>query len=139
MLPVFIPICMYQYIRQVDKDRYAEELLYEYAQSDDLKGFFDSSMKHKNRKNWKIQYDLYLIDKAVNSNDCNGQNSPTGFNCGTCLRMGMCDLMGLLDDEWRHQRQIAKTGEKQNINMRDISVHTINLKCILCTVSCTHI
>ncbi|KJP89944.1 hypothetical protein AK88_00400 [Plasmodium fragile] len=67
MLPVFIPLCMYQYIRQVDKERYAEELLFESAPSSDVKSFYDSTMKSSGTKNWKIQYDLYLIDKAVNS------------------------------------------------------------------------
>ncbi|SBT80191.1 conserved Plasmodium protein, unknown function [Plasmodium malariae] len=103
MLPVFIPISIYQYIRQVrtekknvetllqlemlissnimnertgvgaeasvciDKDRYAEELFYEYAKNENLKSFYDSSMKNRYTKNWKIQYDLYLIDKSVNS------------------------------------------------------------------------
>ncbi|GAW82335.1 hypothetical protein, conserved [Plasmodium gonderi] len=67
MFPIFIPICIYQYIRQVDRERYAEELLYEYTKSDNVKNFYDSSMKCKGTKNWKIQYDLYLIDKAVNS------------------------------------------------------------------------
>ncbi|CAG9473505.1 conserved Plasmodium protein, unknown function [Plasmodium vivax] len=67
MLPVFIPLCMYQYIRQVDKERYAEELLFESAPASDVKSFYDSTMKSSGTKNWKIQYDLYLIDKAVNS------------------------------------------------------------------------
>ncbi|CRH01171.1 conserved Plasmodium protein, unknown function [Plasmodium relictum] len=66
MLPIFIPISIYQFIRQIDKDRYSEELLYEYSKSDNLKSFYDSSMKN-NDKNWRIQYDLYLIDKEVNS------------------------------------------------------------------------
>ncbi|ETB62932.1 hypothetical protein YYC_00555 [Plasmodium yoelii 17X] len=67
MLPIFIPLSIYQYIRQVDRDRYAEEIFYEHSKSDNLKSFYDSSTKYKNIKNWRIQYDLYLIDKAVNS------------------------------------------------------------------------
>ncbi|VWU51551.1 conserved protein, unknown function [Hepatocystis sp. ex Piliocolobus tephrosceles] len=67
MLPVFIPLGLYQYIRQIDKERYAEELLYEYAKTDDLKSFYDSSMYSKNTKNWKIQHDLYLIEKSASS------------------------------------------------------------------------
>ncbi|CAD2099117.1 hypothetical protein YYG_02975 [Plasmodium vinckei petteri] len=67
MLPVFIPLSIYQYIRQVDRDRYAEEIFYEYSKSENLKSFYDSSTKYKNIKNWRIQHDLYLIDQAVNS------------------------------------------------------------------------
>lgn len=70
MLPVFIPLGLYQYIRSIDHDKYSEELLLDYAkkenmQEKDAKSFFDASMKNGHR-NWRIQYDLYLIDKAVN-------------------------------------------------------------------------
>ncbi|SOV17726.1 conserved Plasmodium protein, unknown function [Plasmodium sp. gorilla clade G2] len=67
LLPLFIPLSIYQYIRQTDKDRYAEELFLQYVKGEEMKKKDSSFLIENDDTNWRIKYDLYLIDKAVNS------------------------------------------------------------------------
>ncbi|KNC37692.1 hypothetical protein PFLG_02523, partial [Plasmodium falciparum RAJ116] len=50
-----------------DKDRYSEELFLQYVKGEEIKKKDPHFLIENDDKNWRIKYDLYLIDKAVNS------------------------------------------------------------------------
>mmetsp|Transcript_64903 Transcript_64903/g.155004 ORF Transcript_64903/g.155004 Transcript_64903/m.155004 type:complete len:106 (-) Transcript_64903:76-393(-) len=64
--PCLPPLLMYQYIRKVDEDMYATELLYYKSGSDEFKAFYDTS-RYGNSGHWRIQQDMETIRAAANA------------------------------------------------------------------------
>lgn len=64
--PCIPPLLLYQYIRQMDEDYYALELLKSRGEIKDGKSVYDAS-KPGITGHWKIQDDLELIRSSVNS------------------------------------------------------------------------
>lgn len=63
--PCIPPLLMYQYIRGVDEDVYATEVLYYKSGSKDVKAFHDSS-RIGISGHWRLQQDLETIREAAN-------------------------------------------------------------------------
>lgn len=65
MWPVFLPVILYQYIRQTDKELFSCELLYLHSQGAEPSTFYDAS-KAGWGGHWKLQQDLALIHYTAN-------------------------------------------------------------------------